>query len=211
MFCFSSQCLFVSTETTVRWSACFASQISTTRQLQPNNNYSFIPVNSRPYLLHTASAASAAFASIDKVRRHEFIARGPRERYSGTVTAAHEQGWQDQLEVNRQVIFFACTKNNLLAVFERTGTSTTANRRAGYKKKTLLAQARPSATYVFPPLISPFGVGKKVNSRIYRTVHDVTIVASTIVCMKQPELHGRAFVRTSVQEAVELYQTNATR
>ncbi|CAM9214907.1 unnamed protein product [Laminaria digitata] len=40
----------------------------------------------------------------ETVRRHEFIARGPRERYSGTVTAAHEQGWQDQLEVNRQVV-----------------------------------------------------------------------------------------------------------
>lgn len=38
-----------------------------------------------------------------KVRRHEYIARGPRERYSRTVTAVHEHGWQDQLEINKQV------------------------------------------------------------------------------------------------------------
>lgn len=40
---------------------------------------------------------------VEQVRRHEFIARGPRERYSRTVTAVQEHGWHDQLEVNRQV------------------------------------------------------------------------------------------------------------
>lgn len=40
---------------------------------------------------------------LEKVRRHEYIARGPRERYARTVTAVQEHGWQDQLEINKQV------------------------------------------------------------------------------------------------------------
>ncbi|CAM9713846.1 unnamed protein product [Scytosiphon promiscuus] len=40
----------------------------------------------------------------ERVRRHEHIARGPRERYAGTVTAVQEHGWQDQLEINKQVV-----------------------------------------------------------------------------------------------------------
>eukprot|EP00752_Nemacystus_decipiens_P010664 g9496.t1 len=39
-----------------------------------------------------------------EVRRHEYIARGPRERYARTVTAVQEHGWQDQLEINKQVV-----------------------------------------------------------------------------------------------------------
>eukprot|EP00903_Cladosiphon_okamuranus_P019901 g18292.t1 len=39
----------------------------------------------------------------ETVRRHEYIARGPRERYARTVTAVQEHGWQDQLETNKQV------------------------------------------------------------------------------------------------------------
>ncbi|CAM9585052.1 unnamed protein product [Hapterophycus canaliculatus] len=40
----------------------------------------------------------------ETVRRHEYIARGPRERYAGTVTAVQEHGWQDQLDTNKQVV-----------------------------------------------------------------------------------------------------------
>eukprot|EP00752_Nemacystus_decipiens_P010665 g9496.t2 len=40
----------------------------------------------------------------ETVRRHEYIARGPRERYARTVTAVQEHGWQDQLEINKQVV-----------------------------------------------------------------------------------------------------------
>lgn len=38
------------------------------------------------------------------MRRHEYIARGPRERYARTVTAVQEHDWQDQLEINKQVL-----------------------------------------------------------------------------------------------------------
>ena len=97
--------------------------------------------NSQRYPLHTA-------AFIDKIRRHEFIARGPRERYSGTVTAAHEQGWQDQLEVNRQVrdTDVRRDKNNSLTVL-CVRYVCDSNHRADLKNS-LLAQARPSVTYV---------------------------------------------------------------
>ncbi|CAM9940979.1 unnamed protein product [Ectocarpus sp. 12 AP-2014] len=40
----------------------------------------------------------------EKVRRREYIARGPRERYARTVTAVQEHGWQDQLEINKQMV-----------------------------------------------------------------------------------------------------------
>ncbi len=52
-----------------------------------------------------------------QVRRNEYIARGPRERYARTLTAVQEHGWQDQLEINKQVtvredplyaVVFAC-------------------------------------------------------------------------------------------------------
>lgn len=53
--------------------------------------------------MHTESTLHYICATSDKVRRHEYIARGPRERYARTVTAVQEHGWHDQLEINKQV------------------------------------------------------------------------------------------------------------
>lgn len=53
--------------------------------------------------LNAFSLAPATVCRGIQVRRNEYIARGPRERYARTVTAVQEHGWQDQLEINKQV------------------------------------------------------------------------------------------------------------
>ncbi|CAN0109149.1 unnamed protein product [Sphacelaria rigidula] len=39
----------------------------------------------------------------EKIRRHEYIARGPRERYARTITTVQEHGWCYQPETDRKV------------------------------------------------------------------------------------------------------------